>query len=146
MLTKIWDRTQKTETCWLWKGPVDKNGYGLFRVAGKTARVARLVYKRVNNVSLRESECVLHRCDNPGCINPAHLFVGTHAQNMADMAQKGRANRPIGALNGRARLTPEQSVEIRARSRAGESQFELASAYSVSRGAIYHVLAGRTWN
>ena len=138
-------RTERGSACWIWKGAVDKNGYGLFRVQGKTTRVARFLWQVNNDRRLTSDEHVLHSCDNPCCVNPEHLHLGSHAQNMADMAAKGRANRPIGAANGRARLTPEQVLSIRAEAAAGVTQGVLSTRYGVSRGAIYHVLAGRTW-
>lgn len=142
---KIAQRTKKTETCWLWTGATDKNGYGLFRVNGKTARIARVVWQLAHQQKLFEAQHVLHRCDNPGCVNPEHLFIGTHAQNMADMAAKGRANRPIGEANGRAILTASEAASIRDAAVNGESHGKLAVTFGVSRGAIYHILAGRTW-
>jgi hypothetical protein len=79
-------------------------------------------------------------------VNPDHLFLGTHQENMADMVAKGRANRPVGARNGRALLTEERVAQIRAEY-AGQkvTQGELAKKYGVSRGAICHALSGYTW-
>lgn len=144
-LEKIYSRVDKSGACWIWLGGTDKNGYGLFRLQGKTVRVTRAVWKLHNKAPLRESQHVLHHCDNPRCVNPDHLFVGTHAQNMADMADKHRAYKPAGTLNPTALLNYAKAQEIREESAKGVTQGILATRYGVSRGAIYHILAGRTW-
>lgn len=146
LLAQLWAKVDKTGTCWLWQGSTDKNGYPLLRIEGKTKRVARVLWSLLHDVKLRESEHVLHRCDTPACLNPEHLFVGSHAQNMADMAAKGRSYKPTGAVNGRALLTFAQAQSIRTEAAQGASHSQLADKYNVSRGAVYHVLAGRTWN
>jgi len=144
-LEKLWQRVDKTGGCWLWIGSVDKNGYGLFRLQGKTVRVARSIYKLVNAINLSGDQHVLHSCDNPACVNPAHLFLGTHAQNMADMAAKKRSHKPTGGLNGRAVLTAELASKIREQAAAGVGEGTLSTLYGVSRGAIYHVVRRSSW-
>ena len=85
---------------------------------------------------------VLHRCDNRLCVEPGHLFTGTHQENMDDMAAKGRRTAQPGALNGNARLTPEQVAEIRTNSRSHRS---LGLEYGVSKTTIGRIKRGTMW-
>ncbi|MFA5053574.1 MAG: HNH endonuclease [Parcubacteria group bacterium] len=86
---------------------------------------------------------VCHHCDNRACCNPAHMFLGTNADNMADMATKGRSCK--GSKSGRAKLTEEQVRELKAQRAAGATQVAIAKQYGVSRRAIREILAGRNW-
>lgn len=83
----------KTDTCWLWTGSIDVSGYGDCWFRGKTDgahRVAWLIF----NGEITDGLFVLHRCDNPKCVNPEHLFLGTHSDNMRDASSKGRLKTP----------------------------------------------------
>lgn len=123
--------------CWLWLGTSRANGYGQFR----REYAHRAAYRIFRCEPGRKY--VLHRCDVRCCVNPDHLFLGTHADNMRDMAQKGRApgNRKTpGHLRPRARLSPEDVATIRA-SDAGT--VELARRYGVHRQTILRIRGGR---
>jgi Mor family transcriptional regulator len=91
---------------------------------------------------------VLHHCDNPPCVNPEHLFLGTHRDNMLDRVKKGRSKllAPKGEQIGTSVLTSDQVRDIRRRYRSGESrQFELAKEYGVGRSAIYSIVHRVSW-
>jgi len=88
---------------------------------------------------------VLHRCDNPPCCNPAHLFLGTQADNIADMIAKRRGGAVSGEAHYRAKLTADQVSAIRARYAAGETQVALAREFGVSQTNISRIVRGTTW-
>lgn len=102
------------EGCWNWIGAHDKDGYGWISVNKEQIYAHRYSYT-VSYGPIPESVQVLHKCDNPRCVNPDHLFLGTHQDNMDDMLQKGRKRTVCGEENGTAKLTEEQVNEIRAR-------------------------------
>jgi hypothetical protein len=88
---------------------------------------------------------VCHRCDNPPCVNPAHLFLGTHLDNNRDAAAKGRLRGPHWTRHNRVALTPDVVREIRQRIAAGETIKGTARRIGVVPGTIYAVLSGLTW-
>jgi hypothetical protein len=138
--------TDRSGECWVWRGSLDAWGYGRMLVDGGYRRAHRVAWI-VANGEPPEGLLVLHRCDNRRCVNPAHLFLGTNAENMADMRAKGRSAGAWqrGAQHPCARLTEADVIAIRARRAAGEQQRQLAKAYGVGEGAISQIVRGKTW-
>lgn len=97
--------------CHLWKASKSIYGYGLFCVDGRMSAAHRVAWK-IANGPITGGLHVLHKCDVRACCNPEHLFLGTHAENMADMNRKGRQVPPIGSKNGQSKLTEREAVEI----------------------------------
>jgi hypothetical protein len=128
-------------TCHLWTGRQTKGGYGVITVDGSEVLAHRFAYERFNKRSPGELH-VCHHCDNPPCVNGDHLFLGTHAGNMLDMALKGRANGQRGELHTSAKLTIEDVRAIRGDHRSNDM---LAAIYGVTKVAIRYVRSGRTW-
>lgn len=89
---RFWKRVEKTETCWFWKGTHLSNGYAVISLGKRDVKMlAHRFSWALAYGPIPEGLHVLHHCDTPGCVRPDHLFIGTHADNMADMARKGRA-------------------------------------------------------
>jgi HNH endonuclease len=129
---------EETE-CFIYIGCTNQHGYGIIGYNAKTWLVHRLIFKYVMN---RELNCdVLHSCDNPPCWNPAHLYGGTHQDNMADKIAKGRQNK--GVEHYRAALTEQQVREIR--SIKNPSYERLAEKYNVDASAIRKAILRITW-
>jgi hypothetical protein len=127
--------------CWNWTAAKDKDGYGQIRIDGKSERAHRVSYELFYGTDPAHL-CVLHNCDNPACINPDHLFLGTHSDNMADRGAKGRQARPNGTTNGRSKLTEAEVLDIRASTDTGSS---LATKYNVTRQLISLIKLRKTW-
>lgn len=142
---RLWARIARgaPDACWEWTGQRNGNGYGIVTILHSTRlRAHRVAWELANNRSAEGYE-VCHSCDNPPCCNPAHLFLGTHQDNVADMVKKGRQQR--GERNGSAILTSAQVDEIRAELAAGTICRVLAARYGVTKWAIHSIKQGRNW-
>lgn len=114
-VARFWSKvlvTDNADDCWLWIGNCDTKGYGRIGLNYKTIKAHRVSYQ-IANGSLADNLEVLHSCDNPPCVNPRHLSVGTQQDNMKDRERKGRANHATGEKHGRHKLTDAQISEIR---------------------------------
>lgn len=141
---RFWKYVQKTSDCWLWTGGLYKKGYGQFWDGERMVRAHRFAYELF--VGPIGDVLVLHECDTPGCVNPEHLFLGTHEDNMRDMVQKGRAPQNQGERNGMAKLTRRQAWTARyAHLKYGISQAQIAKRYGVTPAAISLLVRGVNW-
>lgn len=132
--------------CHVWTGAKERCGYGQIKINGKTVRVHRWIFAREFG-EIPDGQYVLHHCDNPSCINPTHLFLGTQRENMLDMVAKGRGGHPRGAAHTRpmAKLTEDGVRLIRALVQDGMLQSEVARVVGASRACISDVMTGKTW-
>ncbi len=143
------DKSGGSDACWAWtKGRnFRRGGYGKIKIRGKDRGAHRVAWE-LENGPIPEGMLVCHRCDNPPCCNPSHLFLGSHADNNHDRDAKGRhvARDCSGANNGRARLARADVDVIRTAYREDRtSQAVLAAEFNVSRRAIYAIVNDRTW-
>ncbi len=138
----FWDHVQETDTCWLWTGGKTGLGYGMFVSHGQHTYAHRLCWEIVNGPIL-EGMCILHKCDNPLCVRPDHLALGTQADNMADCRVKGR--NAWGEKNGLHKATAQQVIEIRQRYAAGETQTAMAREYSLDQSTLSDIVTGKSW-
>lgn len=134
--------------CWEWTKATNNHGYGTLTVSGRAVYAHRLAYT-LGVGPIQDGMKVLHRCDNPRCIRPDHLFLGTQSDNMADCHKKGRSRIPtprvFGERNGSAKLTVEQVSEIRRRASAGEVQRLIAADFGISQSHVSAIKRGRLW-
>lgn len=141
---RFWSKVSRGDGCWLWLASCDTNGYGMFGVSrGKTRKAMRIMWEWANGRMLEAGECVMHSCDNRRCVNPSHLSVGTHAENMRDMSLRGRSAR--GERSSRAKLTSGDVVEIRRLKATGMSSRDIAAMFGVTYGPIDQIVRRATW-
>ena len=127
--------------CWLWLGTINRDGYGSVRDTAleRTVLAHRLVYKTLVG-PIPPRKVLLHRCDNPCCVNPDHMCVGTTAENNADMRDKGRQAR--GTRHGSNKLSVEQVIAIR---EAAGTQDSIAARFNIHRTTVCQIKSGKRW-
>ncbi len=154
---RFWEKVDKRgpNECWPWTACRTSDGYGQISEGTPSRKMlgAHCVSYEIHNGSIPPGEgyhgtCVCHTCDNPPCVNPAHLFLGTIADDLRDMRKKGRGYTPKREAHGRAKLTEGQVIEIRRdyvkRSRTYGTP-ALARKYNVSHTAIWDIVRGENW-
>lgn len=133
------------EHCWNWKAGKSSGGYGSYSVNGKTEKAHRVSY-RLYVGPIPEGMIVCHRCDNPSCVNPSHLFVGTQKDNVVDSVKKGRAKRAFGISHPRAKLTESMVLKARLKYSTGlYSLREIGDLFGVGIPTINGAIHGKTW-
>lgn len=138
--------------CWEWSGFLNNCGYGQFWLKGRHEYAHRAAWM-LHHGCVPCGQCVCHRCDNPACVNPDHLFLATHDENMADMTRKGRQPTSPGARrmdisgvrNGSAKLDEGKVLIIRQMVGQGHPLAPLARRYGVSYATVQKAASGETW-
>jgi len=151
----LWSKVDKRDEdeCWEWKGFKNHDGYGRTWINDKGYYAHRVIYSLVypNTITLNapisqdESGFLLHICDNPSCCNPKHLWIGTHADNMADKARKGRSPDFSGDKGPRCKLTMEQAREARLLRKTGMTIPQLMEKFNLSRASMKTLLRGDSY-
>ena len=144
---RFWAKVKKIDGgCWEWQAAKSVAGYGRFKVNGHLVLPHRYSYE-LHYGPIPEGLWVLHRHDNPGCVNPEHLFLGTRSDNMIDCFRKGRwvNNVPLGENHPDAKLTNKDVLAIRQAHREGCIQKDLALKYGVGRQCISKIVTRQTW-
>ena len=131
------------DECWPWVGFHTLGGYGSTTVNGRARAAHRVMWEALHG-PIAVGLVICHRCDNPPCINPRHLFIGTHADNHADRNRKGRQAR--GERMGAAKLTDNKVREARRLHAAGETYHALGQRFGVDRKAIERAVKGLSWS
>jgi len=143
LVERFWSKVDKTGDCWFWQACKNQDGYGQISHHGKMLSAHRISWGIVNG-PIPDGLNVLHNCDNPPCVNPAHLFLGTNIDNIQDSINKGRHVVPynMGEAHPQAILKLDQVREIK---KSTLSQRKLARQYDVSPGTIQCIKDGRNW-
>lgn len=142
VLKKVLANVKRNGECLEYMGSRMANNYGRVKIGGRNGKfvlVHRFVYEELKGPI--ENRCVCHTCDNPPCINPDHLFLGTHEDNMKDMAKKDRAFKTIGEKSGMCKLTEKQIEAIRKDSR---KQIDIAREYGLSKSHVSMIINYKT--
>lgn len=131
------------EHCWIWTGPVNRYGYGRLGIGFSGSReLAHRFSWKIHRGSIPFGMCVLHKCDVPGCVNPAHLFLGTRTDNHNDKVAKGRLS--YGETISK-KLTEKDVLAIRKKYASGISQAYLGDKYGVDPSNISYIVRRKTW-
>lgn len=135
--------------CWHWTGAFDGRGYGRLR-NGSNSSGKRASAHRVSLVlatgEVPDNMLVCHHCDNPSCVNPDHLYIGTSLQNNRDRVMRGRSNTAFGVRVGSSKLTPKMVQEIiRIYNLPGESQYSVAACFGISQAIVSRIVSGKIW-
>ena len=150
-------KVKKTNSCWIWIGSQAGRGYGHFWYEGRLHGSHRISYKLFCG-SIPNKRYVLHHCDNPPCVNPSHLFVGTQRDNLVDASNKGRMatgdrngsrvkieNMLRGEKHGMSKLTIDEVREIRDRHDSGETDKSLAQIFNIGKSQIGRIVRLESW-
>lgn len=144
-VTLFWEKVGIVGSCWEWKASRFPSGYGQTSFTVYAERYSHRVSWLIHFGPIPDGLCVLHSCDNPPCVNPSHLFLGTNAENSEDMIRKGRSRRARGEKQGLAKLKEVQVIEIRRRISAGETDSSIAADFPVGHASIWAIRAGKSW-
>jgi len=154
---RFWAKVDKAgdDDCWNWTAFLNWGGYGAILVSGKQKKAHRVSYE-LHNGTIPKGDgyhgiCVLHRCDNRSCVNPKHLFLGTHTDNIRDMHQKGRnvESDKVGEKNTAAKLTEDQARLIKRYSKLPKGRFTLktvASLFGVCQSTVFAIKSNTNWS
>lgn len=146
MLERILEKIEMIPftTCWFWTGYVGSTGYPQVYYQGRTRKAHRVISHIANGTPLVGSNdsFINHRCDNPICVNPNHLYAGTRGDNERDKARAGNMRNPFGAQ----KLFPDDIVAIKDRLEAGHRSIDIARDYGVHKTTIGKIKAGANWS
>lgn len=142
---RMWSKIDKRtdSECWEWVGSRATTGYGILRVNYKPYLAHRLMWQFYNETAIPEKGVICHRCDNPPCCNPAHLFLGTQADNIKDAAKKGRM--PKGERHFNAAITEDDVRQIRYFGYTNMTKRAIGKKFGISRQATTDILLKHTW-
>ena len=138
-MNRFWDKVDKSGECWEWTGARSSYGHGNIKVDGRALGAHRVALE-LDGVDIPSGMVVRHSCDNPGCVNPDHLELGSQGDNIQDMHDRGRHK-----INNGSRFNIKTAEKIRRSAADGTNQADLAEHYGVSRQYINDIVRNRKW-
>lgn len=139
---RFWEYVIKSDACWIWNGYKNQRGYGYIKVIGKFIQTHRMSWV-MHYGDIPEGLCVLHKCDNPSCVRPDHLFIGTFHDNTLDAMKKGRICK--GEQVGISKLKEWQVLKIRSLYLEGISITNIAKRFAMSRAETSKIIHRNVW-
>lgn len=143
-MDRFWAKVDRTGVCWNWTASTTDDGYGLFRLDGRLQYAHRLSFEMATGFPLDTEDVIRHSCDNPRCVYPGHLLLGTHADNVADKVERGRHQ--YGSRHHAAKLSEEDVRWIRQLLEAGDvTQKQIADSFGVDCSVISRIANREVW-
>lgn len=141
LASRFWKKVNKADGCWEWTGHTNPNGYGMIAAAGGKRSAHRVAYELCNG-AIPTGLCIRHTCDNPICVNPAHLVAGTSQDNVDDRVARGRSRNLAGEAHALSKLSASAVRVIRI---SPLSLSELATIFGVAKSAVCKVKNNQSW-
>lgn len=141
---RFWKKVKKGDGCWIWRAAKFHFGHGAFWLNGGNKKASRVSWE-INFGKIPENLCVCHKCDNPSCVNPEHLFLGTQLENVADRDSKNRQAKIGGEDCPQSKLKSDDVDEIKRLLFCGVSQSNISKIFGISQTAISKINTGKTW-
>lgn len=142
ILAQFWAKVQRADAkaCWVWTGHISRRGYGYFHFQSFRVRAHRFAWWATRDGNLPDGQEVCHSCDNPACVNPDHLYLGSHQDNHLDSVRKGRKR-----AWGLQKLNAEQVYQIRRWARSGFTHKDIAVHFGIAPNTISQIVHRKTW-
>lgn len=148
VLRRLLMRSELVGDCLLWRGATNHGGYGLISVQGRMKSAHRVAWELAHGTLVPKGKLVCHKCDTPGCVLAAHLFLGSHLDNARDCRDKGRDNPVYGSTNGRSKMSAQGVRRMRALRRSDPRKWThqaLATEFGVGPTTVGYILNYETW-
>lgn len=144
---RLWSKINvgSKDECWIWKGAKTTAGYGVLRVNYKPRYTHRLMWMLHNKTNIPKKDCICHSCDNPPCCNPAHLFLGSQADNLKDARDKGKMEMARGINHHATELSEDDIRQIRYLGQTKMTHKDIGERFGTTRMSVNDIIHKRTW-